>query len=142
MIEVENFVNMCSESDWPSTVQKLKPSKSQSHYDFSIIMFRSNRLSENMIFRTWESEEEVFLKAVKTNSTFKTLLQKKKSKSSRLVWNPSRRPSENLDKKMYPSSVSDSTKLCQDNLFNWYPKNLFSRNISVLKTRRGRRRSD
>ena len=48
-------------------------------------MFRSYKLSENMIFRTRELEEAILLEAVKTKSTCKMLRQKKKLKSSRLV---------------------------------------------------------
>ena len=48
-------------------------------------MFRSYKLSENMIFRTRELEEAILLEAVKTKSTCKILCQKKKLKSSRWV---------------------------------------------------------
>ena len=48
-------------------------------------MFRSYKLSENMIFRTRELEEAILLEAVKTKSKCKMLCQKKKLKSSILV---------------------------------------------------------
>ena len=78
--------------------------------------------------RTWELEEEIFLKEVKTKPTFKMFLQKKKFKIGIRSW----RLSENLDRKIpeedmliYPSSVSRLYK-----------------SINVLKKRRSRRRSD